>query len=96
MHSRSWTNSRTPRRPLPGWPAGSLARRLRSRPRRAGSRSSASADAVLAFVPYPFFVQHAAELHLTPLVQADVADVGRAAALDAGGQIRPRHGAAHR
>src|SRR2546430_14843443 len=35
-----------------------------------------SADAVLAFVPYPFFVEHAAQLHLTPLVQADVADVG--------------------
>jgi hypothetical protein len=31
---------------------------------------------VLAFVPYPFFVEHAAQLHLTPLVQADVADVG--------------------
>ncbi len=35
-----------------------------------------SADAVLAFVPYPFFVEHAAQLHLTPLVQADVADIG--------------------
>ncbi|TLZ15584.1 MAG: phosphate/phosphite/phosphonate ABC transporter substrate-binding protein [Gammaproteobacteria bacterium] len=35
-----------------------------------------SADAVLAFVPYPFFAEHAAQLHLTPLVQADVADVG--------------------
>ena len=34
------------------------------------------ADAVLAFVPYPFFVEHAAQLHLTPLVQADVADIG--------------------
>jgi hypothetical protein len=27
-------------------------------------------------VPYPFFVEHAGELHLTPLVQADVVDVG--------------------
>jgi len=34
------------------------------------------ADAVLAFVPYPFFVEHAAQLRLTPLVQADVLDVG--------------------
>ncbi len=33
---------------------------------------------MLAFVPYPFFVEHAAQLHLTPLVQADVADVGPA------------------
>src|SRR4029077_17513517 len=28
------------------------------------------------FVPYPFFVEHVAQLHLTPLVQADVADIG--------------------
>jgi ABC-type phosphate/phosphonate transport system substrate-binding protein len=34
------------------------------------------ADAVLAFVPYPFFVEHGAQLHLSPLVQADVTDVG--------------------
>lgn len=33
-------------------------------------------DAVLAFVPYAFYVQHGAELHLIPLAQADVADVG--------------------
>jgi hypothetical protein len=31
---------------------------------------------VLAFVPYPFFVEHAGELQLTPLVQADVTDIG--------------------
>jgi hypothetical protein len=35
-----------------------------------------SADAELAFVPYPFFVEHAAQLQLKPLVQADVADMG--------------------
>jgi hypothetical protein len=35
-----------------------------------------SADAVLAFVPYPFFVEHAAQLQLKPLAQADVADMG--------------------
>jgi hypothetical protein len=33
-------------------------------------------DSVLAFVPYAFYVQHAAALHLAPLVQADVASVG--------------------
>jgi hypothetical protein len=36
----------------------------------------ANPDAVLAFVPYPFFVEHGAKLHLTPLVQADVAKTG--------------------
>jgi hypothetical protein len=36
----------------------------------------ASPDAVLAFVPYPFFVEHGAKLHLTPLAQADVAGTG--------------------
>jgi hypothetical protein len=33
-------------------------------------------DSVLAFVPYAFYVQHAAALHLAPLVQADVVGVG--------------------
>lgn len=33
-------------------------------------------DSVLAFVPYAFYVQHAAALHLAPLAQADVAGVG--------------------
>ncbi len=33
-------------------------------------------DAVLAFVPYAFYVQHAAALHLSPLAQADVTGVG--------------------
>lgn len=36
----------------------------------------ASPDAVLAFVPYPFFVEHSAGLHLTPLAQADVEGTG--------------------
>jgi hypothetical protein len=35
-----------------------------------------SSDAVLAFVPYPFYVEHAASLHLTPLAQADVTGTG--------------------
>lgn len=33
-------------------------------------------DSVLAFLPYAFYVQHGAALHLTPLVQADVVGVG--------------------
>jgi hypothetical protein len=33
-------------------------------------------NSVLAFVPYPFYVQHAAALHLSPLAQADVSGVG--------------------
>src|SRR5450755_1141119 len=33
-------------------------------------------DSVLAFVPYAFYVQHAAALRLAPLVQADVVGVG--------------------
>lgn len=58
-----------------GWPAGSLAAVYD--PTEEGSLAKlGGADAVLAFVPYPFFVEHAAQLHLTPLVQADVADIG--------------------
>ena len=33
-------------------------------------------DSVLAFMPYAFYVQHAAALHLTPLVQAEMVGVG--------------------
>jgi hypothetical protein len=33
-------------------------------------------DSVLAFVPYAFFVEHGAALHLAPLAQADVVGVG--------------------
>src|SRR6202044_336063 len=33
-------------------------------------------DSVLAFVPYAFYVQHAAALHLAPLAQVDVVGVG--------------------
>jgi len=36
----------------------------------------AAPDAALAFMPWPFYVQHAADLHLVPLVQADVSPVG--------------------
>ena len=33
-------------------------------------------DSVLAFMPYAFYVQHAAALHLAPLVQAEMVGVG--------------------
>jgi len=58
-----------------GWPAGSLVA-IYDPTEEGGLAKLRSADAVLAFVPYPFFVEHAAELHLAPLVQADVADIG--------------------
>jgi len=58
-----------------GWPAGSLAA-LYDPTEDGGLAKLAQPDAVLAFVPYPFFVEHVAALHLTPLAQADVADVG--------------------
>ena len=58
-----------------GWPAGSLAT-VYDPTEEGGLAKLGLADAALAFVPYPFYVQHAAELHLTPLVQADVVDVG--------------------
>jgi hypothetical protein len=58
-----------------GWNAGSLAA-IYDPTEQGGLTKLNSADAVLAFVPYAFFVQHGAELHLTPLVQADVLGVG--------------------
>jgi len=58
-----------------GWPAGSLAA-VYDPTEEGGLAKLSQADSVLAFVPYPFFVEHAAQLHLTPLVQAVVADVG--------------------
>ncbi|MGO9932949.1 MAG: PhnD/SsuA/transferrin family substrate-binding protein [Steroidobacteraceae bacterium] len=58
-----------------GWPAGSLAA-VYDPTEEGGLQKLNSSDAVLAFVPYPFFAKHAAQLHLTPLVQADVADIG--------------------
>lgn len=58
-----------------GWPAGSLVA-VYDPTEEGGLEKLGSADAVLAFVPYPFFVEHAAQLHLTPLVQADVVDIG--------------------
>ena len=58
-----------------GWPAGSLVA-VYDPTEEGGLAKLASADAALAFVPYPFFVQHAAQLHLAPLVQADMAGTG--------------------
>jgi hypothetical protein len=58
-----------------GWPAGSLSA-VYDPTEQGGLAKLARADAVLAFVPYPFYVQHATQLHLTPLAQADVEGTG--------------------
>ena len=58
-----------------GWPAGSLAA-VYDPTESGGLAKLASPEAALAFVPYPFFVQHGAERHLIPLVQADMAGIG--------------------
>ncbi len=58
-----------------GWNSGSLAA-VYDPTEQGGLAKLVNPDAVLAFVPYAFFVQHAAELHLTPLAQADVTGVG--------------------
>jgi hypothetical protein len=60
---------------ISGWPAGSLGA-VYDPTEEGGLAKLAGNDAVLAFVPYPFYVEHAAQLHLTPLVQADMADIG--------------------
>jgi hypothetical protein len=60
---------------ISGWPAGSLAAAY-DPTEQGGLAKISSPDAALAFVPYAFFVQHGAELHLTPLAQADVAGIG--------------------
>jgi len=57
------------------WPEGSLAA-VYDPSEQSGLSKLGGPDAVLAFVPFAFFVQHAAELHLTPLAQADVVGVG--------------------
>ena len=58
-----------------GWPAGSLAA-VYDPSEEGGLTKLGSPDAALAFVPYAFFVEHAAQLHLTPLVQADMVGTG--------------------
>src|ERR1700719_4636924 len=61
-----------------GGPAGSLSA-VYDPTEQGGLAKLGSADAVLAFVPYPFYVEHAAQLHLTPLAQADVVGIGNKA-----------------
>src|ERR1700759_2897287 len=58
-----------------GWPAGSLSA-VYDPTEQGGLAKLGGADAVLAFVPYPFYVEHAAQLHLAPIAQADVVGVG--------------------
>lgn len=58
-----------------GWNAGSLAA-VYDPTEQGGLAKLGSPESVLTFVPYAFYVQHAADLHLTPLAQADVAGVG--------------------
>src|ERR1700740_957279 len=58
-----------------GWPAGSLAAIYDPTDEgRVGKLGSSGG--VLGFVPYPFFVEHGEQLHLAPLVQADVTGTG--------------------
>jgi hypothetical protein len=57
------------------WPAGSLTASYDAT-EAGGLEKLAKPEAALAFVPYPFYVEHAAALHLAPLVQADVTGVG--------------------
>jgi len=58
-----------------GWPKGSLTA-VYDPSESGGITRLASPAAGLAFVPYPFFVAHAEQLHLAPLVLADTADTG--------------------
>src|SRR5215472_2386363 len=58
-----------------GWPAGYLAA-VYDPTEAGGVAKLARPDAGLAFVPYPFFVEHAARLRLVALVDADVSDTG--------------------
>lgn len=58
-----------------GLPAGSLTA-VYDADEKSDLARLARSDAVLAFVPWPFYVQHGAELHLTPLLQADVQPMG--------------------
>jgi hypothetical protein len=58
-----------------GWPAGSLAA-VYDPTEEGGLVKLGQAGAALAFVPYPFFMEHAAQLHLVPLVEADMTGIG--------------------
>lgn len=58
-----------------GWKPDSLAA-IYDPTEQGGLAKLGDKDSVLAFVPYAFYVQHAAALHLAPLAQADVEGVG--------------------
>ena len=58
-----------------GWPAGALTA-VYDASEPSDLTRLAAPEAGLAFVPYPFFVQHGAQLHLAPLAQADVPPAG--------------------
>jgi len=58
-----------------GWSSGSLAA-IYDSTEQGGITKLGTSSAVMAFVPYPFYVEHASKLHLKPLAQAEVMDVG--------------------
>jgi hypothetical protein len=58
-----------------GWKSDSLGA-IYDPSEQSGLAKLGDKDSVLAFVPYAFYVQHAAALHLTPLAQADVVGIG--------------------
>jgi hypothetical protein len=58
-----------------GWSTDSLAATYDPTD-QGGLAKLANPDSVLTFVPYAFYVQYGARLHLAPLAQADVSDVG--------------------
>jgi hypothetical protein len=58
-----------------GWKSDSLGA-IYDPSEQGGLAKLADKDSVLAFVPYAFYVRHAAALHLVPLAQADVVGVG--------------------
>jgi hypothetical protein len=58
-----------------GWSGGSLAAAY-DPTEQGGLKALGNPDAVLTFVPYAFYVQYGAQLHLAPLAQANVIDVG--------------------
>lgn len=58
-----------------GWPAGSLSA-VYDPTDEGGLQKLARPEAALAFVPYPFFVQHQAQLKLAAVVDADVTGTG--------------------
>jgi hypothetical protein len=58
-----------------GWPPGSLSA-VYDPTQKGGLAKLESPDAVLTFVPYPFYVEYAAQLDLKPIAQADVSGPG--------------------